>query len=167
MAKQITDREFEVIIYENQPLILKICSLYTSTESDKEDLFQEIVINLWKGIHGFKGNSQLSTWIYKVGLNTAISRSRKQKKNKLFYTAAVPDIAGPQSDPYNDQIRALYQAIDKLKPAEKAIVLLYLEDKSYEEISEIVGISKSNVSVKLVRLKRKLEKLIKPKQVKN
>lgn len=165
MSKSITDREFEMMIFENQPLILKICSIYASNEVDREDLFQEIVINLWQGIKGFEGKSKLSTWIYRVGLNTAISKARKMKRNVLQYTQSLPDREWVVDSTQEHEVEALYKAIEFLKPTEKAIVLLYLENKSYEEISEIVGIGKSNVSVKLVRLKKKLEQLMKPKQV--
>jgi len=164
MSTSMTDREFEVMIFENQALIIKICSIYTSTDSDREDLFQEIVINLWNGINRFQGKSKLSTWIYRVGLNTAISRSRKVKTDKLQYTDSIPEQQWIPDENHEQEIMALYKAIDLLNPTEKAIVILYLEDKSYEEISEIVGISKSNISVKLVRLKRKLEQLMRPKQ---
>ena len=165
MSKSISDTEFETLIFENQSLIHKICGIYASTEVDQQDLFQEIIINLWQGIEGFEGKSKISTWIYRVGLNTAISKARKSKRNVLQYTQNLPEREWQADTDHEREITVLYQAIDQLKPSEKAIILLYLESKSYEEISEIVGISKSNVSVKLVRLKKKLEQLMKPKLV--
>jgi len=165
MANQISEIEFERLIFENQFLIIKVCNIYCKSQADKDDLFQDITINLWKGLASFQGNSKLSTWIYRVSLNTAISRSQKSKRNPLFYTE---DISETKTDKYeseedNDyQIKALYAGIDKLKPLDKAIVLLYLEERSYDEIADIMGISTKNVSVKLVRLKRKLEKMLKP-----
>lgn len=164
MPVSLSDREFEILVWENQDLIFKICSVYTHSKADQDDLFQEITINLWKGIGSFKGHSKLSTWIYRVGLNTAINRARKQKKNPIVYREAVPESEYSESDEAHKEllVSTLYRGIDQLKPVEKAIVLLYLEEKSYEEIAEIMGMSKSNVSVKLVRLKRKLEKIMKP-----
>ena len=165
MTKQLSEIEFEKIIYENQSLIIKVCNIYCHSQPDKDDLFQEILINLWKGLPSFKGNSKLSTWIYRVSLNTAISKSIRRKKNKLRYMEKIPETVSfdREQETENDlKIKALYAGINQLKPIEKAIILLYLEEKSYEEIAEIIGISKKNVSVKLVRLKRKLEKIVKP-----
>ncbi|MCE7993304.1 MAG: sigma-70 family RNA polymerase sigma factor [Roseivirga sp.] len=163
MLQGVSDRDFERLIYENQSLIISVCNVYASTQADRDDLFQEITLNLWKGLASFKGKAKVSTWIYRVSLNTAISRVRKHKKSRVLYTEDVPEPA--QSDltdkGLESQFVALYRGINKLKPVERAIVLLYLEEKSYEEISEIMGITKSNVSVRLVRLKRKLEKMIK------
>jgi RNA polymerase sigma-70 factor (ECF subfamily) len=166
MPDKISETEFGRIIYENQELIFKVCSIYCQNQSDKDDLFQEITINLWRGLPSFKGNSKLSTWIYRVSLNTAISQNRKKRKINFvgFENAeSIKNSTGIEQE-FNEQssIKILYSAIAKLKPVEKAIVLLYLEEKSYEEIASIIGISKSNVSVKLVRLKQKLEKILTP-----
>lgn len=160
MTKQLSDIEFENLIYKNQALIIKVCKFYCRSHEDINDLFQEITINLWKGISSFEGNSKLSTWIYRVSLNTAISKSIKNSKTRIVYTEKVPEPDGYYHDegPYDEQqIKALYAGIDKLKPLEKAVILLYLEEKSYKEISEITGISEKNVSVKLVRIRRQLE----------
>ena len=165
MEHKFSETEFEKLVYDNQELIIKVCNIYCHNQPDKDDLFQDIIINLWKGLPSFKGNSKLSTWIYRVSLNTAISGFRKKKKDRFIDIEDIPDteIVSHDNNPDNGlRIKALHFGINKLKPVEKAIVLLYLEDKSYDEISEIIGISKKNVSVRLVRLKRKLEKIIKP-----
>ena len=166
MAKQLSEIAFEKLIFENQSLIIKVCNIFCHTQPDKDDLFQDITINLWKGLSSFKGHSKLSTWIYRVSLNTAISSSRKARNRKLLFPDKMPETGSypPEQDVGNDDylIKALYAGIDQLKPVEKAIILLYLEEKSYEEIAEIIGISAKNVSVKLVRLKRKLETTVKP-----
>lgn len=166
MPDKISETEFGKIIYENQELILKVCNIYCHNQPDRDDLFQDITINLWKGLPSFKGDSKLSTWIYRVSLNTAISKFRKKRKIDFVDIEKVRDLKADQTEEHKSDkeksIRALYYGIEKLKPVEKAVILLYLEDKSYEEIAEIVGISKSNVSVRLVRLKRKLEEIIKP-----
>ena len=162
MIDKISETEFEKLIYDNQGLIIKVCNIYCDNRHDKDDLFQDITINLWKGLDSFKGDSKLSTWIYKVSLNTAISRFRRKK----FNTVDIDQIHDLKTDPPDHeneqefQIKALYKAISKLKPVEKAIILLYLEEKSYDEIAGIIGISTKNVSVKLVRIKKKLEKIL-------
>lgn len=163
MLQGIPHGEFEKVIFENQALIISVCNVYKSSQTDRDDLFQEIVLNLWKGRDSFKGNAKLSTWIYRVSLNTAISKTRKRKRNPVFYTDSIPEMpqTGEESAVMDHRLKALYHGISKLKPIEKAIVLLYLEEKTYEEIAEIIGISKTNVSVRLVRLKRKLEKMMK------
>ena len=165
MDHKFSETEFEKLVYDNQELIIKVCNIYCHNQPDKDDLFQDIIINLWKGLPSFKGNSKLSTWIYRVSLNTAISGFRKKKKAGFIDIEDISDseAISPDSNPDGElRIKALHFGINKLKTVEKAIVLLYLEDKSYDEISEIIGISKKNVSVRLVRLKRKLEKIIKP-----
>ncbi len=166
MYDKFSEEEFGKIIYENQALILKVCNIYCRNQPDRDDLFQDIAINLWKGLPSFKGDSKLTTWIYRVSLNTAISKFRRRRKLNFIDIEEVQDLKADQIEGHKSdseyRIRALHYGIEKLKPVEKAIILLYLEDKSYDEIAEILGISKSNVSVRLVRLKRKLEKIIKP-----
>ncbi|MBC5995044.1 sigma-70 family RNA polymerase sigma factor [Pontibacter sp. SD6] len=123
------------------------------------------MVNLWKGLQSFKHASKLSTWIYRVSLNTAISKCKKASKSQLVYTDDVPEVAAGDTDheaEHSLSIKALYKGIDKLKPIEKAIILLYLEEKSYQEIADIIGLSKENISVKLVRIKKKLEHYLKP-----
>ncbi len=169
MPRQITEKDFEMLIVEHQTLILKVCDVYCHNEADKKELFQDIVIHLWKGLPSFKGQSKLSTWIYRVSLNTAISWVRKKKRNRLIFPEKIPELPVSSSSEGTDQtrIQALYRAIDQLKTIEKAIILLYLEERSYSEIAEIMGISEKNVSVRLVRMKKKLEKLLRPLMMEN
>lgn len=166
MADKISESEFEKLIYDNQDLIIKVCNIYCRNQQDTDDLFQDITINLWKGLSSFRGDSKLSTWIYRVSLNTAISKVRKKRKIKfvgLENATALGNNAVHEQEPDMEyRIKVLYSGIEKLKPVEKAIILLYMEDKSYDEIADIIGISVKNVSVRLVRLKRKLETIIKP-----
>lgn len=165
MFTALPEAEFEKIIYEHQALIIRVCDIYCKAQADKDDLFQEIVVNLWKGLSAFKHEAKLSTWIYRVSLNTAISKYKKARKNQLVYTEDVPEVAAGDTDQEAElslSIKVLYKGIDMLKPLEKAIILLYLEEKSYQEIADIVGLSKENISVKLVRIKKKLENYLKP-----
>ena len=166
MSDKISESEFGKVIYNNQGLIMKVCNIYCRNQSDRDDLFQDITINLWNGLPSFKGNSKLSTWIYRVSLNTAISKFRKKRRMEFVGFDTVPELKDDsvnemETDKENS-IKALYYGISKLNPVEKAVILLYLEEKTYDEIADIIGISKSNVSVRLVRVKRKLETIIKP-----
>jgi len=165
MTKPMSEIAFEQLVYENQAMVIKVCNIFCKTQADKDDLFQEITINLWKGLPSFKGNSKLSTWIYRVSLNTAISKTGRRKKHLVRYTDKVPEstTANSNEDTVDEeQIRMLYTGIEQLKPVEKALILLYLEEHSYSEIADIMGISEKNAGVKLHRIKRKLEKILQP-----
>lgn len=150
---------FSELITQNQKLIYKVCHMYADTPQDVEDLFQEIVLNLWRAYPKFDGRSQISTWIYKVALNTAISQFRKAKRRETHETAVdlshLPAVNGrDQSD-----LDAMYGAIKRLNKIEKALVVLYLEDRSYREIAGVMGISENYVGVQLNRIKKKLRAL--------
>ena len=123
---------------------------------DREDLFQEILLNAWKGIHNFKGDARFSTWLYRVALNTAITFYRKEQRQVETTpwpsTLSLPD----DTNDYKQELDALYQAIAELSPVDKALVMLYLEDYSYAEIGDIMGITANNVAVKMNRIKTKL-----------
>jgi len=153
--------KFLDLIKENQNIIHKICFVYSNHNDERKDLYQEIILQLWKSFESFKGLSKFSTWIYRVALNTAITLT---KKPILFVNTSTPPdipIGFDNSLELSEDIKILYLAISKLKKTEKAIILLWLEEKSYKEISETIGISTKNVSVKLVRIKLKLAELIK------
>lgn len=160
--ESISEQEFNRLVFENQEIIHKVCHMYCHSQADKEDLFQEIVIKLWQGLPNFRHESKHSTWIYRVALNTAISQFRKRRKGPSIEHNLGFELVEKEEDSQKAaQIRALYQGISQLNKVEKAIILLYLERKSYEEIAEITGLSKSNVSVKLVRIRKKLEEKVK------
>lgn len=151
---------FLKIIEENQAIINKICFGYTNNSADRADLKQEILIQLWKAYPKFNHNSQLSTWIYKIALNTAISNFRKTKRKitESELTSANHQILEDDSSIKADEnITKLYQLIYQLKDLEKAIIMLLLDDYSYKEIAEIIGISETNVGTKINRIKSKLK----------
>lgn len=148
------------MIQKNQRIIHKITMIYANSSADREDLFQEICLQLWKSYPGFREEAQFSTWIYRVALNTAISNIRKSKNSLSFEPLRETDRIPDESSDETEQVKLLYSAISKLNRIEKAIILLWLEEKNYEEIASIMGTSKTNVSVKLVRIKRKLEEMI-------
>lgn len=164
MNPQKLETKFVTLLEENQNIIHKICRLYTQSEAEHKDLFQEISIQLWKSFDRFEGKSKFSTWMYRVGLNTAITLYRKDKKRIDTYALndEISRIEVDQYDPVIDeQLNLLYQKIEKFSEIDKALVLLYLEDKKYDEIADTLGITAVNARVKMNRIKQRLKKMIK------
>jgi RNA polymerase sigma-70 factor (ECF subfamily) len=148
---------FVDMVHRHAGMIYKICNLYAAA-GDREDLKQEIILQLWKSFSSFRGDSSFQSWMYRVSLNTAMlgMRAKRLKYSTLSESdVGIPD-EGSQEGMLEDRIRQLYHHISKLNDLDKTIIFLYLEKCSYEEIAEITGISKGNVSVRLVRIKQKL-----------
>jgi len=160
MKHERTHQHFLELIYRHQSIIHKICFVYCNNRADREDLQQEIILQLWKSLPSFRENAAFSTWMYRVALNTAINQTRRP--GLLFDTSSSPDIPYDPSKFYDlsEEILILYRAISQLRKVEKAIILLWLEEKTYEEIAESIGISVKNVSVKLVRIRTRLAEII-------
>ena len=153
-----SEKEFEKIVREHKNTIYTVCFMFSKDADEVNDLFQETLINLWQGFKGFKGESSIRTWIWRVSLNTCISSERK--KNKLQTIPLSMDInLYEDTDEDSRQIQMLYSRINRLKPFDRAIVLLWLDNLSYDEIAAIVGISVKNVSVRLVRIKEEQKKM--------
>ncbi|HEY4150381.1 MAG TPA: sigma-70 family RNA polymerase sigma factor [Chitinophagaceae bacterium] len=152
-----SEQEFIQAIGSHQGVIHKVCNLYQREPADREDLFQEIMLSAWKGIRRFKGESKFSTWLYKVALNTAITFYRKERRQPAT-TEWTPALSPPENSPdsMQEEVNALYRAIGELSGIDKALVMLYLEEYSYAEIGDIMGISINNVAVKMNRIKTKL-----------
>lgn len=150
------EQEFISYINENRNIIYKICFLYSNKSQSHDDLFQEVVINLWNAWPKFRRECKVQTWVYRIALNTCVSFLRKSKSrpDSMPLTRNIEAIAD-ESDVA--KINELYKLIGNLGKIEKAIVLLYIEEKSYDEIAGIIGISRSNVAVKLFRIKEKLK----------
>jgi RNA polymerase sigma factor (sigma-70 family) len=152
-------------IKANEGLIYKMASLYTDSTEDRRDLVQEIVYNLWKSFESFNQKSSLSTWMYRVAMNVAIYHLKKTKRKVL----TVPleghhhGFHEPESSDVEEKLKKLRHHLNNLNLLDKGIVILYLENKSYDEIAEIVGISTSNVGTRLSRIKEKLKKQISKK----
>jgi RNA polymerase sigma factor (sigma-70 family) len=154
------EKEFLDIIRTNQGIIHKVCSIYCDNEEDRRDLFQEILAQLWKSFPGFRNESKFSTWMYRVALNTAITSFKKTHRQPVINRLSgesyqIADDTGSQET--SESIAVLKQAIGKLTGVEKSIILLFLENKSYEEIAEISGITQNYVRVKMNRIKAKLK----------
>ena len=141
-------------------LIMHICRAYSRTEEALKDLVQEVTLQLWRSHKSFKGNSQLSTWVYRVTLNVCLSHSKRMKRKVETVPLEWKNDSAIEDDPDKEQIERLYAGIKRLKESDRAIILLYLEDKSYKEMSEILGITVSNVGVKVNRLKEKLKEIV-------
>jgi len=156
------EKEFIRLINNNRGLIFKVCNLYCHDYESRRDLFQEVVLQLWRSYPGFRKESLGSTWIYRVALNTAISDFRKDSKKPKKTSLTLKEFEIPDISAWDEteKTSTLHLAIGKLSEIEKAIIMLYLDEKSYDEISEIIGISNSNVGARLNRIKNKLTKLI-------
>lgn len=151
------EQEFIQLLNKHQNIVHKVTHLYTNNPEDREDLFQEICLQAWKSINSFRGESQFSTWLYRVALNIAITHLKKEKR-KPQQTAILPTEAAPENqNPIEMQTKAMHQAISGLNKIDKALVMLYLEDYSYIDIGKILGITPNNVAVKMNRLKVKLK----------
>jgi RNA polymerase sigma-70 factor (ECF subfamily) len=162
------EKAFLDMINAHRGIIYKVCNLYCSNNEDRKDLFQEIVLQLWKSFGRFRNESLLSTWMYRVALNTAISNFRKEKRKPESKSISVAEFQIPDIDEFSKEMEnlgLLKNAINQLTEIEKAVIMLHLDERSYEEISEIVGITKSNVGVRLNRIKTKLETIIKKETV--
>lgn len=155
------EKEFLGLIHENQKIIYKICKLYRDSREDQEDLFQEIVYQLWKSYPGFKRESKVSSWIYRIALNTAIATYRKSKVSIDYYEEFPEHIHPFYEKTISENEERLFLALRKLNDSEKAVISLYLEDFNYKEIAEITGLSDSNVGVRLNRIKNKLKQILK------
>ena len=164
MNKEL-EHSFVELLEKHQNIVHKVCRLYTNNYDAHNDLFQEITIQLWKAYPKFRGDSKFSTWMYRVGLNTAITLYRKSKRT--VNTQAFDDVqfkisAEDYDNTEEEQLKLLYKAVRQLNDIEKALVFLYLEDKNYKEISETMGISEVNARVKMNRVKNKLRTILNP-----
>jgi len=156
MHKEKLEKDFMDMIKLNERIIYKVISFYADTNQYSEDLYQDIILNLWKAFPSFRGDSKVSTWMYRIALNTCLTFSKKNKRS-LHYVDLPIDIA--QVNDNSEEIRELYKLISKLGEIERALILLYLDEKPYKEISEITGLTVTNVATKLGRIKEKLKQM--------
>lgn len=160
MNQQYEKNDFSKLMQENKGIVFKVCNSYCSNKNDVEDLAQEIIYQLWKSYGSYNTSYKFSTWMYKIALNTAISFYRKIKKthNTISLEEHLIQIADSNEPATTNQnIHLLQQFINELKELDKALMILYLEEKSYKEIAEIIGITETNVATKISRIKEKLK----------
>ena len=164
MDKELEHR-FVTNLEQHQNIVHKICRIYTNDQESHNDLFQEITIQLWKAYPKFRGDSKFSTWMYRVALNTAITLYRKSKrviKTQDIDTVSFRIKADEYDDQTEQQLKLMYTAVKQLNDIDKALVFLYLEDQSYKEISDTLGITEVNARVKMNRVKTKLKSILNP-----
>lgn len=159
MAKTEKETQFTRMLEQNHALIMRICYMYSTDKEHLNDLYQETAINLWQGLDKFKGDSKLSTWIYRTTLNTCISYYRKNHKHQD--TASLEELMEFPDDisERTQQLKEMYRLITQLKKLDRAIILLWLDEKSYDEIAEITGLSRNNIASRLHRIKAQLSLL--------
>lgn len=160
MVRKTGKKEFSELIEKHQGIIHKITMVYANHSVDREDLFQEICLQLWRAYPNFRSEAKFSTWMYRVALNTAISNVRKNSRQPVFETLKGNEKVAAEDTNDAEQVKLLYRGIAQLNHIDKAIILLWLEDKSYEEIAEVLGTSRGNIEVKLVRIRKKLKEWI-------
>ncbi|HEY4325394.1 MAG TPA: sigma-70 family RNA polymerase sigma factor [Mucilaginibacter sp.] len=162
MKQQETHNTFIDLIKQYQPIIHKICYMYADTQANRADLYQEILVQVWRGFPKFRGDAKFSTWLYQVALNTAIAGLRKEKRSPVMYGSedSLPEMV--DTHPENaEQLELLYAAVNQLNDIEKALVMLYLDGKTYEEMENIMGIPNGALRVKMTRIKEKLRAITK------
>ena len=152
------EREFEQMVRENRSTIYTVCYMFSNDQDEVADLFQEVLINLWKSLPSREERGDVRSWIYRVSLNVCISLDRKKRRHKTV--PLTMDINPYEEDNQNSrQMEMLRQRINQLPPIDRALVLMWLENMSYDEIGAVVGISAKNVSVRLVRIKEQLKRM--------
>lgn len=167
MKPNTIQQNFVQLIREHEKIVYKICYLYTNNKADWQDLFQEILLQAWRGYPAFRGKSKFSTWLYQVALNTAITGFKKELRSKEIIQPL--DITGghfpetEQTQYHAEQMREMYEAILQLNDIDKALVSLYLDDISYQDMELVLGISAETLRVKMVRVKNKLKTITKNK----
>ena len=154
----LNEQQFTQMVEQQKGTIYTVCYMFSKDKDEVNDLFQEVLINLWRGFESFEGRSDVRTWVYRVALNTCISQDRRRRRRSDVELSMDIDLFR-DADADTRQVDLLHKRIQRLQPFDRAIVLLWLEDLSYDEIAQIVGITTKNVSVRLVRIKEQLKRM--------
>ncbi|WP_232622946.1 RNA polymerase sigma factor [Pareuzebyella sediminis] len=143
-------------------IIIKICRAYTNSQVDFEDYYQEVCLQIWKSKDNFKKQSKWSTWVYRISLNVCLTLLKKRKNNHQYFASdALPEEATEESHAFSDEsLNQLYDAIKQLSEVDRGVILLYLEEKSYQEIADIIGTNANNIGVRINRIKERLKKVL-------
>lgn len=159
MAAADASQQFRELLERHRKIVFKVANTYCRDPHDRADLAQEIAAQLWRSFPGYDGERSFSTWMYRIALNVAISFRRSsglRERHMVALDDDLHDVAGVADTPENESVQALYRCIDRLDPLNRALLLLYLDERSQREIAEILGISESNVATKIGRLKQRL-----------
>ena len=143
-------------------IIVKLCRAYTNSQEDFEDYYQEVCLQIWRSKENFKDQSKWSTWVYRITLNVCLTLLKKTKSNgQYFVSDALPDVTTEDSHAFTDEsLNELYKAIKQLSEVDRGVILLYLEEKTYQEIAEVMGTNPNNIGVRIKRIKERLKKLL-------
>ncbi len=164
----IKEAQFREVVEANKDSIYRVCCCYVRDEAERSDVFQEVLIHIWEGLGRFEEKSRLSTWVYRIAVNTCLGHMRTQaRRRRIFDESSRVDEATIADDAQSEaaaeserEVKALYDSINQLLPLEKTLISLYLEDLSTAEMSDVIGISEANVRVKLHRIKNKLREMV-------
>ncbi|MDE6153757.1 MAG: sigma-70 family RNA polymerase sigma factor [Muribaculaceae bacterium] len=149
---------FDTILAEYGPMVDKVCYMYGANEEQRKDLYQECMANVWQGLRNFRGDAKLSTWLYRACINTCITCYRRSRNEDVVPIDSAVQLAADESS-RPDDLKEMYRLISCLTPVEKAIIMMWLDEKSYEEISEVTGMPRNTVASRLRRIKSKLVEL--------
>ncbi len=144
-------------------IIIKICKAYTDSQEDFEDYYQEVCLQIWRSKDNFREQCKWSTWVYRISLNVCLTLLRKKKssRRKYFSSDVLPDVITTENRAFEDEsLNQLYVAIRQLSEVDRALILLYLEEKSYQEIADILGTNANNIGVRVNRIKERLKKML-------
>jgi len=160
MVTKEVEKEFLSMIEKQKRTIYKVCYMYANDQDDLNDLFQETVLNLWKSFPRYRGDSSPNTWVYRIAMNTCITFLRRSNARPQTIPMTDQMASTLEADEETtEQLKELYKLINQLGKLERALILLWLEERSYQEMADILGISKANVAVKLNRIREKLKKM--------
>ena len=153
---------YKVSILPYAGIIIKLCRAYTNSQEDFDDYYQEVCLQIWISRDNFKAKSEWSTWVYRITLNVCMTLLKKKKRNvQHFASDYVPVEAGEESGAFDDEnLNILYDGIKQLSEVDRGVILLYLDEKSYEEIADIMGTNKNNIGVRINRIKERLKKIL-------
>jgi len=153
---------YTVSILPYAPIIIKICRAYTNTQEDFEDYYQEVCLQIWKSRNNFKGQSEWSTWVYRLSLNVSMTLLKKKKNNHQYFASDYmpPEVSEEPRAFADESLDQLYHAIRQLSEIDRGVILLYLEEKSHQEIADIIGSNPNNIGVRVKRIKERLKKIL-------
>jgi RNA polymerase sigma-70 factor, ECF subfamily len=154
---------YQISILPFAAIIIKICRAYTNSQEDFEDYYQEVCLQIWRSRDNFREQCQWSTWVYRISLNVCLTLLKKKKSNgRTYFTSDVlPDVVRIENKAFEEEsLNQLYDAIRRLSEVDRALILLYLEEKSYQEIADILGTNANNIAVRVSRIKERLKKLL-------